>query len=122
MPQIASSAAKYSLDPNLVKAVMTVESDGDPRAVSPAGAMGLMQLMPANVAEAGVTDPFDPAQNIDAGARQLAQLMNEFGGNLDLTLAAYNAGPNAVKRFGGIPPYPETQNYVRKIRALLDGS
>jgi soluble lytic murein transglycosylase-like protein len=121
-PEISAAAAKYQIDPNLVSAVMTVESNGNPRAVSRAGAMGLMQLMPANVAEAGVSDPFDPAQNIDAGTRQLASLMSEFGGNLDLALAAYNAGPGAVKRFGGIPPYPETQNYVRKIRALLDGS
>jgi soluble lytic murein transglycosylase-like protein len=120
--QISSAATKYQLDPNLIKAVMSVESDGNPRAVSRAGAMGLMQLMPANVADEGVNDPFDPAQNIDAGARQLSSLMSEFGGNLDLALAAYNAGPNAVKRFGGIPPYPETQNYVRKIRSILDGS
>jgi soluble lytic murein transglycosylase-like protein len=118
--QIQAAAAKYNLDPKLIEGVMEIESSGNPRAVSKAGAMGLMQLMPSNVAEAGVTDPFDPAQNIDAGARQLSQLLAKFGGNIDLTLAGYNAGPNAVVRYGGIPPYPETQNYVRKVRAAMD--
>jgi soluble lytic murein transglycosylase-like protein len=117
---VDAAASKYGIDPKLVQAVIQVESGGNPQAVSRAGAMGLMQLMPANVQEEGVGDPFDPAQNIDAGAKQLSGLLGEFGGNLDLALAAYNAGPNAVKRYGGIPPYPETQDYVRKIKSILD--
>jgi soluble lytic murein transglycosylase-like protein len=118
--EISSAASKYGIDPKLIEAVMEVESGGNPRAVSRSGAMGLMQLMPSNVAEAGVTDAFDPTQNIDAGAKQLSDLLTRFGGNIDLTLAGYNAGPNAVARYGGIPPYPETQNYVRKVRAAMD--
>jgi soluble lytic murein transglycosylase-like protein len=118
--QIQAAATKYNIDPKLIEAVMEVESSGNPRAVSKAGAMGLMQLMPSNVSEAGISDPYDPAQNIDAGARQLSELLAKFNGNIDLTLAGYNAGPNAVTRFNGIPPYPETQNYVRKVRAAMD--
>ncbi len=118
--QIQQSAQKYGLDPKLIQSVMQVESDGNPNSVSRAGALGLMQLMPSNIQEAGVTNPFDPTQNIDAGAKQLSSALSEFGGNLDLALAAYNAGSGAVKKFGGIPPYAETQNYVRKVRALMD--
>lgn len=117
---IRQSAEKYGIDPNLVSAVVQVESGGNPRAVSPAGAMGLMQLMPSNVDEFGVNDPFDPDQNIDAGAHQLANLLNQYNGNLDLALAGYNAGPGAVRRYNGVPPYPETQQYIQKVRSLLD--
>ena len=116
---IQASAAKYGVDPNLVSAVVQVESDYNPQAVSRAGAKGLMQLMPANVAEYGVSDPFDPEQNIDAGTHQLSNLLSRFNGDIDLALAAYNAGPGAVQRYGGIPPYEETQDYVRKIRGLM---
>lgn len=119
---IQTYAAKHSLPPGLVKAVIQTESGGNPRAVSPAGAMGLMQLMPANVREAGISDPFDPEQNIAAGTRQLAGLMGQYHGDLDLALAGYNAGPGNVHKYGGVPPFAETQNYIRKIRALMDKS
>jgi soluble lytic murein transglycosylase-like protein len=118
-PIIQSSAEKYGVDPNLVSAVIQTESSGNPKAVSHAGAMGLMQLMPSNVNEYGVRDPFDPVQNIDAGTRQLSDLLKQYNGDVDLALAAYNAGPGAVSKYGGIPPYAETQNYVRKIRGLM---
>ena len=116
---IAASAAKYHIDPKLIQSVIQVESGYDPNAVSRAGAMGLMQLMPSNVAEEGVSNPFDPEENIDGGSQQLSQLLSEFGGNLDDALAAYNAGPGAVNRYGGVPPYHETQTYIQKIHALL---
>ncbi len=117
---IQTYAAKHNLPPNLVKAVIQTESGGNPRAVSPAGAMGLMQLMPANVHEAGISDPFDPEQNIAAGTRQLASLMGQYHGDLDLALAGYNAGPGNVRKYGGVPPFAETQNYIRKIRAAME--
>jgi hypothetical protein len=110
------SASKYGLSPNLLSAVINVESSGNPNAVSSAGAMGLMQLMPSSVADANISDPYDPMQNIDAGARKLSGLLSEFGGNLDLALAAYNAGAGAVRKYGGVPPYKETQDYILKVR------
>ncbi|HEX5323142.1 MAG TPA: lytic transglycosylase domain-containing protein [Capsulimonadaceae bacterium] len=113
------SGTKYGLDPNLLSAVIHVESGGDPHAVSRTGAMGLMQLMPSSVADADVSDPFDPAQNVDAGARKLSGLLGEFGGNLDLALAAYNAGAGAVRKYGGVPPYKETQDYIRKVHKQM---
>ncbi|MBV9849620.1 MAG: lytic transglycosylase domain-containing protein [Armatimonadetes bacterium] len=116
---IQTYAAKHGLDPSLVRAVIHTESGGNPRAVSRAGAMGLMQLMPANVKEAGVTDPFDPEQNIAAGTKQLSDLMQTFHGDLDLALAGYNAGPGNVRKYGGVPPFAETQNYIRKVRAAM---
>jgi len=118
---IQQSAQKYGVDPALVRAVINTESSGNPRAVSKAGAMGLMQLMPSNVTESGVSDPFDPAQNIDAGTHQLSDLLSQFNGDTDLALAAYNAGPGAVKRYGGVPPYPETRNYIQKIHGEMEG-
>ena len=118
---IQQSAAKYGVDPALIRAVIKTESSGNPHAVSRAGALGLMQLMPSNVMEAGINDPFDPAQNIDAGTHQLSDLLTQFDGNTDLALAAYNAGPGAVKRYGGIPPYPETRTYVQKVLGELEG-
>lgn len=118
-PLVQQSAGKYGLDPDLLSAVIQAESGGNPRAVSKAGAMGLMQLMPATVNESGISDPFDPAQNIDAGSRKLSDLLNEYGGNVDLALAAYNAGSGAVKRYGGVPPYKETLNYIRRIHEIL---
>lgn len=117
---IQTYAAKHSLPTSLVKAVIQTESGGNPRAVSPAGAMGLMQLMPANVHEAGISDPFDPEQNIAAGTRQLAGLMAQYHGDLDLALAGYNAGPGNVRKYGGVPPFAETQSYIRKIRTLME--
>lgn len=117
---IETYAAKHNLPTSLVKAVIQTESGGNPRAVSRAGAMGLMQLMPANVREAGISDPFDPEQNIAAGTRQLADLMGQYHGDLDLALAGYNAGPGNVRKYGGVPPFAETQNYIRKIRAAME--
>lgn len=111
---IESAANRYGLDAGLLKAVIDAESSGDPSAVSPKGAMGLMQLMPGTAKALGVSDPFDPEQNIDGGARYLRRLMDQFG-EPSLALAAYNAGPGAVKKYGGVPPYPETQSYIQKI-------
>lgn len=115
---VESAANRYTLDPKLISAVIEVESGGNTRAVSSAGAMGLMQLMPSNI-PAGTPDPYEPAMNIDLGAKQLRALLDQFNGNLDSALAAYNAGPGAVRRYGGVPPYPETQQYVRKIKEIL---
>ncbi len=108
-------AKMYAIDENLVFAVIRAESNFDPYAVSPAGARGLMQLMPETAAEMGVNDIFDPAQNIAGGTQYLAKMLNLFGNDVELALAAYNAGPNAVKDHGGIPPYAETQQYVRNV-------
>ncbi len=113
-------AAQNGLEPSLVRAVIKTESDGNPRCVSRAGAMGLMQLMPDNVKEAGISDPFDPEQNIAAGTKQLAGLMAQYHGNLDLALAGYNAGPGNVRKYGGVPPFTETQNYIRRVRAAME--
>ena len=116
---IAQAARTYNLPPGLLRAVIQVESGGNPRAVSPAGAQGLMQLMPETARGLGVQDPFDPEQNVMGGARYLRQLLDRYGGDLDRALAAYNAGPGAVERYGGIPPYQETQTYVRKVKAAM---
>ena len=112
-------AAAHGLEPALVKAVIKTESDGNPRCVSRAGAMGLMQLMPANVKEAGISDPFDPEQNISAGTKQLAGLLSQFHGDLDLALAGYNAGPGNVHKYGGVPPFTETRHYIQRVRAAM---
>lgn len=116
---IQEAATRYRLDPNLIRAVMRTESAFNPYAVSRVGAQGLMQLMPGLAASMGVTDPFDPRQNIMAGARYLRQLLDEHRGNVRLTLASYNAGPGNVKRYKGVPPFKETRNYVKKITELL---
>jgi soluble lytic murein transglycosylase-like protein len=112
---IREAASLYQIPEALVRAVIRVESDFDPRAVSPANARGLMQMIPATAERMLVTDVFDPRQNIFGGVRYLRVLANTFNGDLALTVAAYNAGENAVIRHGGIPPYPETQDYVTKV-------
>jgi soluble lytic murein transglycosylase-like protein len=116
---IAEAAQRYELDPALIKAVMRTESAFDPLAVSPVGAQGLMQLMPALAEEMGVKNAFDPRENIMGGAKYLRKLLDSTRGNLSLTLASYNAGPGNVARYRGIPPFKETRNYVKKITALL---
>jgi soluble lytic murein transglycosylase-like protein len=108
-------ARRYELDEELVSAVVRAESGYDPAAVSRVGAVGLMQLMPGTAAEMEVHDPFDPEQNLDGGVRYLKWMLDRFEGEVDLALAAYNAGPAAVDRYGGIPPYPETRSYVRRV-------
>lgn len=112
---IREAATLYQIPEELVRAIIKVESDFDPRAVSPANAHGLMQLIPATADRMLVTDIFDPRQNIFGGVRYLRVLANLFNGDLELTIAAYNAGEGAVIRYGGIPPYAETQEYVRKV-------
>ncbi len=112
---IQQSARANGVDPALLKALIRQESGFDPDARSPAGASGLTQLMPATAASLGVTDPTDPAQAIEGGARYLRQQLDAFGGDEAKALAAYNAGPGAVSRYGGIPPYAETQQYVTRV-------
>ncbi len=118
---IRTAAERHRVDLRLVEAVVTVESGGNPRAVSRKGAQGLMQLMPQRAVELGVRNPFDPGQNVDGGVRHLRDLLQRFRGDLALALAAYNAGEEAVRAYGGVPPFPETQDYVRRVRALYDG-
>ena len=115
---IVMAAARHNVDPNLVRAVVKVESNFNSNAVSRKGAMGLMQLMPQTARSLNVKNPFDPAQNVDAGVRHLKSLLESYGGDVNLTLAAYNAGSGAVARSAGVPHYAETQNYVRRITNL----
>lgn len=115
---IEKAAAAHNVDPNLVRAVIKVESNFNPNAVSRKGAMGLMQLMPQTARQLKVTNPFDPEQNVDAGVRHLKQLMESYGGDVKLTLAAYNAGQGSVARSGGVPHFAETRNYVKRITNL----
>lgn len=112
---INKAAAKYDLSPALIAAVIKQESDFDPNATSTKGAIGLMQVMPDTASELGVKDPLDPAQNIMGGAKYLRKMLDMFGGNLELSIAAYNAGPGNVKKYGGIPPISETQKYVPNV-------
>ena len=117
---IREAAAKYDLEPALIRSVMRMESGFDPFAVSRVGAMGLMQLMPAVAKEMGVSDPFDARQNIMAGSQILRDLLERHNGNLALTLASYNAGPGAVANYGNkVPPFKETRNYVKRITGWI---
>ena len=113
-------ADKFSLDAALIKAVIKVESDFDPTVVSSKGAQGLMQLMPGTAREIGVSNPMDPSQSIYGGSFYLRKMLDSFDRNLDYALAAYNAGPTTVRKYGGIPPYKETQNYVKRVKHYFD--
>lgn len=119
---IEQYAVLRDLDPLLVRAMIQVESGYDPMAVSRKGAMGLMQLMPATATMLGVADPFDPAENIGAGTAYMRRLLDDFDEQLVLALAGYNAGPEAVRRYGGLPPYSETRQYVERVLRLYEGS
>jgi len=119
---INQAAARHNVDPSLVRAVIKVESNFNPNAVSRKGAMGLMQLMPQTARQLKVNNPFDPEQNVDAGVRQLKHLMESYGGDVRLTLAAYNAGPGAVARSAGVPHFAETRDYVKRITKLYYGA
>jgi soluble lytic murein transglycosylase-like protein len=113
--EIDAAAATNGIDPALLKGLVSQESGFDPNARSGAGALGLTQLMPGTAASLGVTNPLDPAQSLQGGAKYLRQQLDRFGGDEKLALAAYNAGPGAVQKFGGVPPYRETQNYVTSV-------
>ncbi|MFQ5720118.1 MAG: lytic transglycosylase domain-containing protein [Acidobacteriota bacterium] len=114
-------AAHYEVDPRLVHAIIEVESGYDARAVSSRGAVGLMQVMPDTAREVGILNPGDPYANIVAGVRHLRDLLDRYEGDVDLALAAYNAGAGAVRRHGGVPPYQETRRYVERVRRIYDG-
>lgn len=116
-PLIEAKAKKYNLDPTLLAALIKQESNFNPYAVSHCGAMGLGQLMPETARGLGVVDPFNASQNLEGAAKYLRQMLDTFGGNTTKALAAYNAGPGAVRKYGGVPPYRETQNYVRAINS-----
>jgi soluble lytic murein transglycosylase-like protein len=118
---IEQAASRHNVDPNLVRALVKVESNFNPNAISRKGAMGLMQLMPQTARQLNLTNPFNPEQNIDAGVRHLKQLLESYGGDVQLSLAAYNAGSGAVARSRGIPHFAETQKYVRRITSLYGG-
>lgn len=118
---IEKAASDNGVDPALLDALVAQESSYNPAAVSSKRAVGLTQLMPDTARGLGVTDPFDPAQNLQGGAKYLSQMLKRFNGNVESALAAYNAGPGAVQRYGGVPPYKETQDYVRKIISHYQG-
>lgn len=117
---IRHNSHQFRLEEALIKAVIKVESDYDPQVVSSKGAQGLMQLIPETAKDLRVADPFNPAQNIRGGSQYLRQMLDQFDGDLELALAAYNAGPNAVRRHGGVPPYDETRNYIQRVKRYLD--
>jgi soluble lytic murein transglycosylase-like protein len=115
---VQQSASRFQVDPDLIHAIIRVESGYDAKAVSNKGAMGLMQLVPATAQRFGVANPFDPKQNIEGGVNYFKYLLDLFGGDVNLSLAAYNAGEHTVQRSGGIPAIPETQDYVRKVTSI----
>jgi soluble lytic murein transglycosylase-like protein len=118
---VQTTAEKHRVDPRLVRAVIATESNWNAGAVSSKGAQGLMQLIPETAQQLGVADAFDPAQNVDGGVRYLSQMLNRYNGDMHIALAAYNAGPGAVDRSGGIPRIAETQNYVKKVTSAYIG-
>jgi soluble lytic murein transglycosylase len=115
---IESKSIKYNIKPSVINAVITVESDWDPEAISKKGAIGLMQLMPSTAKDMKIENPFDPEENIEGGTRYLRYLLNRFNEDINLALAAYNAGPGLVERFGGIPSISETKNFVKKVISI----
>ncbi len=122
LESINTACDRHGVDPALVHAIMKVESDFNPMAISRKGAMGLMQLMPQTAVDMNVRNTFNPDENIDGGVKYMRYLLDRYEGNVSLALAAYNSGENAVKRWGTIPPFPETQNYVQRIMKLYNGS
>lgn len=117
---IRHNSHQFRLEEALIKAVIKVESDYDPGVVSSKGAQGLMQLIPETARDLRVANPFNPAENIRGGSQYLRQMLDQFDDDLELALAAYNAGPNAVRRYGGVPPYKETRNYIKRVKRYLD--
>ena len=118
---VQQAAAKYEIEPDLIHAVIKAESNGNQRAVSKKGAMGLMQLMPSTANDMNVVNPFNPEENIEGGTKYLKQLLEKFNGDLTLALAAYNAGPKTVEKYRDVPPISETKQYVKKIISLFKG-
>ncbi|HEX2996585.1 MAG TPA: lytic transglycosylase domain-containing protein, partial [Anaerolineales bacterium] len=119
---INQAAQKYGVNPGLVQAVIKAESNFNPNAVSKSGAQGLMQLMPDTARSLGVSNSLDPAQNIEGGVKFLSQLLKHYNGNTRLAVAAYNAGPGAVDKYGGVPPYQETQTYVTRVLGYFNST
>lgn len=116
--EISQASERHTVEESLIRAIIHAESAYQPDARSPKGAQGLMQLMPATQAELAVPDPYDPSHNIDGGTLYLAQMLETFQGDVELAAAAYNAGPNAILNHGGVPPYEETREYVRRVKIL----
>jgi len=119
---VEAAAARYNVDADLITSVIAVESNFDPKALSPKNARGLMQLLPETAARLGVQDIYDPQENIDAGTRYLRELLEKYNNNLTMALAAYNAGPDRVEQYRRVPPFPETLSYVRRVKRSYDKS